>query len=75
MHQLVSPAYQLQVVVADELSSHFGSKQPPSTPGGHCPVVHLLWVRPDQVTERPLVRNLLVPLYQSDLVKRPDIWR
>ena len=36
---------------------------------------HLFRVRPDEITEGSLVRYLLVPLYQSDLVQGPDVGR
>ncbi len=35
---------------------------------------YLLWVWPNQVTECPLVRNLLVPVNQANLVQGPG-WR
>ena len=75
MDQLVSPADELQVVVGEELCGHLGSEQPASTTGRNGPALHLLWVRPDQVTESSLVRNLLVSLNQPDLVQAPDLGR
>ena len=75
MDQLVSPADELQVVVGEELCGHLGSEQPASTTGRNGPALHLLWVRPDQVTESSLVRNLLISLNQPDLVQAPDLGR
>ena len=74
MDQLVSPADELQVVVGEELCGHLGSEQPASSTGRDGPALHLLRVGPDQVTESPLVRNLLVSLDQPDLIQRPDLW-
>ena len=75
MHQLVCSADQLQVVVVEELRGDLGAKQPAGPTGGDRPVLHLLRVGPDQVTEGALVRDLLVPLNQPDLVEGPDVRR
>ena len=75
MDQLVSPADELQVVVGEELCGHLGSEQPASSTGRDGPALHLLRVGPDQVTESPLVRDLLISLNQPDLVQGPDLGR
>ena len=71
----MSPADELQVVVGEELCGHLGSEQPASSTRGDGPALHLLRVGPDQVTEGPLVRDLLISLNQPDLVQGPDLGR
>ena len=66
-------ADKLEIVVGEELCGHLGSKKPAGPAGRHSPAVHLLRVRPDQVTECSLVRDLLVPLDQPDLIQGPDL--
>ena len=71
----MGPADELEVVVGEELRGDLGSKQPAGTAGRHRPALHLLGVGPHQVTEGALVRDLLVPLDESDLVQSPDVGR
>ena len=73
--QLMGSADELEVVVGEELRGDLGSKQPAGTAGRHRPALHLLGVGPHQVTEGALVRDLLVPLDQPDLIQGPDLGR
>ena len=41
VHQLVSSADQLEIVIPHELCGDFGPEQPASPPGGDSPVLHL----------------------------------
>ena len=74
MDELMSSADKLEIVVAEELCGHLGSKQPAGPAGRHRPALYLLRVGPNQVTECSLVGDLLVPLNQPDLVEGPDLW-
>ena len=57
------------------LVRNLGAEQPAGTSGADGPGVHVLWVGPDQVTEGPLVRNLLVAFNSADLVQGLDVRR
>lgn len=56
------------------LISDLGSKQPACPSRADGPGVHVLRVGPHQVTERPLVWDLLIALYSPNLIKGLDIW-
>lgn len=57
------------------LIGDLGTKQPPGTPWADGPGVYVLRVWPHQVTERPLVWDLLVAFNRSDLVQCLDVRR
>lgn len=50
-----------------------GAKEPTSAARADGPGVHVLWVRPHQVTEGALVRDLLVAFDGADLVQSLDV--
>ena len=65
----MGPADQFKVVFVQELVCDFRPKEPAGAPGTHSPVVHLFGVRPDQVAEGALVRDLLVSINEPDVVQ------
>jgi hypothetical protein len=51
-----------------------GMGQPTCSPGTYSPGRHIVRIRPDQVTKRAFVRNLLCPCNYSDLIEGSDLW-
>ena len=64
---------QLDAVELIELFSDLRAKLPARSSLADGPGLDICWVRPHQVGERPLVRDLLLPLEQADLIDRGEV--
>lgn len=73
VNQLMCAADELQIVDVHKLIGNLGAKQPAGTSRTDRPGVHILWIGPHEITERPLVGNLLVAFDGADLVQRLDV--
>ena len=71
-HQLVSPADHLDVVGGVELADHVAAEEVAGPSGRDSPPLSVLWVRPQEVAHRTVVRNLLLPVDGPDLVEGLD---
>jgi hypothetical protein len=57
-----------------ELAGDLVSEQPAGTTRTNSPRFYVLWIGPDEVAERALVRNLLGSGHHADLVDGADLW-
>lgn len=73
--KLVSTSHQIDVINVVKLAGHLGSEQPTGTTRRQSPGFDVLGIRPHQVAEGTLVRNLHSSFNQADLIKRLDIGR
>jgi len=73
--ELVGAANEFEVVEMNEFGGDFRSEEPARAPRTRRPRVHVFRIRPDQIAEGALVRDLLVPLDRSNLVQRLDVRR
>lgn len=73
LHQLMGPCYQLKSVYVAEVVGYFRAEYPSCSSGIDGPIFNILWVRPHQITERSLVRDLYSSVDGSDLVDGFDL--
>ena len=66
---------EIEPVYLAELVGYLGAKEPASSTWRNRPRVNILRIRPDQVAEGTLARNLLVSLDQAYLVEGLDLGR
>ena len=56
-----------------DLISDFSPEEPACSAWGHRPCIHIFRVWPHEITECPLVWNLLATFYGPDLIQRLDV--
>ena len=67
--QLMSSTNHLNIICSIELTDNIASKQISCSSWWHSPSLGVLWVTPKKITHGTIMRNLLLPVYCSDLVK------
>ena len=68
----MGPSYQLEAIHVVELRGNLVPKQPTRPSRTHCPCPYILRITPYQIAKRPLMRNLLRPCNDTDLIQRAD---
>lgn len=72
LNQLVGTSYQLKSVDVAEIIGHLRTEDPARTSRVNCPILNILGVRPHQVAEWTLMRDLDPPVDGSNLIDRLD---
>lgn len=73
LHQLVGPRDQVQPVDVAEVVGDLRPEHPAGSPGVDGPVLDVFGIRPHQVAEGALVRDLNLPIDGTDLVDGLDL--
>lgn len=72
IHQLMSSSNSLETIHVVELGGNLVPKEPSRSSRTDGPGVDILWVTPDQVAERTLMRDFLSSGYHPDLIDSPN---
>ena len=68
LHQLMGPADELEPVKLVELINHLAAVEPAGPPGAGLPGENIVRIAPHHIAKGSIVRNLLVPINQPDLI-------
>lgn len=74
LNKLMGPCYQLQAIDVAEIIGDFGSEHPAGSSRIDSPILNIFRIRPHQITERALMRDLNLSVDGSHLIDRFDLW-
>ena len=72
--KLVSTSNELQIIDMIEFWCYSLAKNPACSSRRHSPGINFLRIRPHEIAERALMRNLHASINKSDLIKGLDFW-